>query len=345
MKKSLSVEEDPHQSTSYEEIETIAIKAHKARQISWNNFGKRILFYVPSFLLYKNKHFQSTASKFPSISVTGKICTLQCAHCGGKILDTMIPALTPAKLFETCSDLKKRGAVGCLVSGGCLSNGSVPLENFISTIAEIKRRLGLTIVVHTGLINEKTARKLKEAEVDAVSVDILGSNETIKEIYHLDASTIDYEKTLRTLEENGLPFTPHVLIGLHHGELKGEIAALKMIATHKPSALILIIFFPIRGTKMERVKPPSLDSISEILIQARYMMPSVPIALGCARPKDTYRKEIDVLAVETGVNAIAFPSQSAIKRAETLGLEISYSNMCCSQAHEDIKKRMFCDFR
>lgn len=251
----------------------------------------------------------------------------------------MIPARTPAELFETCRDFKKHGAIGCLVSGGCLANGSVPLENFIDTIAEIKKRLGLTIVVHTGFVSEKTARRLKEAEVDAVSIDILGSNETIKEIYHLDSSTIDYEKTLKALEENGLSFTPHVLIGLHHGELRGEIAALRMIAAHEPSALILIIFFPIRGTEMENVKPTALDSIAEIMTQARFMMPHVPISLGCARPKDAYRTKIDVLAVEIGVNAVAFPSQDAIEKAETLGLKIFYSNMCCSQVHEDTKKR------
>ncbi|HDO42408.1 MAG TPA: radical SAM protein [Candidatus Bathyarchaeota archaeon] len=308
---------------------------YKARELSWRNFGKKIYFYAPGFVYYSNKYFRSSLTSFPSISITGEYCALKCRHCGGRMLKTMISAQTPQKLMEVCSNLKKAGALGCLISGGCLPNGSVPITRFIDAIAEVKRKLGLTIVIHTGLIDFETAKKLKKAKVDAVLIDIIGSNETIREIYRLhNASTKDYEKTLEALKRAEIPFVPHVLIGLHYGAIKGEFKALKMIEKYDPSALIFIVFFPIRGTEMEFVKPPSPKRVMDILTEARFMMPNVPMALGCARPKGKHRALTDVLAIEAGINAIAFPSVEAIERAKKLGLEIRFSQVCCSELYK-----------
>jgi len=310
-------------------------KILRAREVSWGNFGRRIFFYAPSFVRYDNEYFRSLRSLFPSISITGNFCSLNCGHCGGEILKTMIPAMTPKRLVEVCTDIKEKGAVGCLISGGCLPDGSVPIRRFVNAIGEVKRRLGLKIVTHTGLIDFETAKRLKAAGVDAVSIDIIGSNETVQEVYNLDASTKDYERSLKALSQSRLPFTPHVLVGLHYGNLKGELRALEMIAKYSPSGLIVIAFFPIRGTKMEHVKPPAPETIIKALTEARFMMPKVPIALGCARPKGKHRVKTDVLAVEAGVNAIAFPSVEAIERAGSLGLESSFSPLCCSQIWRD----------
>lgn len=307
-----------------------------AREMSWERFGRRILFYVPSFAYYNNEYFRSSLTSFPSISVTGTYCALKCDHCGGKILETMIPALTPRRLIEVCSEIKKAGALGCLISGGCLPNGSVPISRFADAINKVKKKLGLTIIVHTGFISLEDAERLSDAGVDAVSIDIIGSEETIREIYHLNVSIDHYARSLDALKKSGIPFTPHVLIGLHYGVVKGEIKALELISKYDPSALILIVFFPIKGTRMELIKPPPPESVVEILVQARFMMPNVPIALGCARPKGKHRSITDLLAVEAGINAIAFPSPEAIRRAKNLGLSIRFSQVCCSQIYRDI---------
>ncbi|MCD6324886.1 radical SAM protein [Candidatus Bathyarchaeota archaeon] len=307
----------------------------KAREISWRTFGRKIRFYAPSFTYYRNRYFKPSRHGFPSISITGKGCSLNCKHCGGKILKTMIPAETPERLVETLYRIKNQGAVGCLISGGCLPNGSVPIDRFVGAIAEAKK-LGLKVVVHTGLVNLETAEKLKEAGVDVVSIDIIGSEATIKEIYNLEASIQEYENSLEALSKVEIPFTPHVLVGLHYGELKGELNALRMISKYDPSALIIIVFFPIKGTMMENVKPPSPRDVAKVLVQARFMLPKVPIVLGCARPKGKHRIQTDVLAVETGVNGIAFPEAKAIEKALELGLDISFSPLCCSQIYSDI---------
>jgi len=320
---------------AYAYIEDLESGIKKARELSWANFGQRIRFYIPSFTHYGNKYFKPSRHGFPSISITGKSCALNCKHCGGTILKTMIPAETPEKLVETLHRIKKRGAVGCLISGGCFPNGSVPIGRFVGAIAEAKR-LGLKVVVHTGLVDLETARKLRDAGVDAVSIDIIGSEDTIKEIYNLESSVQDYERSLEALRKADIPFTPHVLVGLHYGELKGEFNALRMISRYNPSALIIIVFFPIKGTMMEHVKPPPARDVAKVLVQARLIMPKVPIVLGCARPKGKHRIQTDILAVEAGVNGIAFPEVQAIEKALELGLKISFSPLCCSQIYSDI---------
>lgn len=308
-----------------------------ARRVSWKNFGKRIRFYAPSFMYYKTSYFHSSPTTFPSISVTGSACALKCKHCNGKVLKTMFPAPTPKELINLCAKLKNKGAIGCLISGGCLPDGSVPLDRFAYAIATIKRDLGLTIVTHTGVIDLPRARRLKDAGVDAALIDVIGSDETISEIYQLKAKVEDYDRSLRALHQSGIPLVPHVLVGLHYGKLKGELQALKMISKYSPSAVTIIAFMPIRGTPMEKVKPPAPENIAKVLVTARLMMPQTPIVLGCMRPKGGHRMKTDKLAVEAGVNAIAFPTEEAIRLAESMGLEITFSSLCCSQIFEDIK--------
>jgi uncharacterized radical SAM superfamily protein len=331
--KTTSLEENG--SLDYGELERLLTAA---RNVSRKNFGGKIRFYAPSFSYYETGHFRSSPAAFPSISITGASCALNCKHCNSRVLNTMFPAPTPKKLFDLCTTLQKEGAVGCLISGGCLPDGSVPLDRFIDSIAKIKRELALTIVVHTGVIDLPMAKKLKEAGIDAALIDIIGSDDTIREIYGLDVKVADYDRSLKALQESGLAFVPHVLAGLHYGELRGEFQALKVISKYSPSAVITIAFMPIRGTSMETVSPPAPEDVAAVLATARLMMPHVPVVLGCMRPKGKHRIATDKLAVTAGVNAVAFPAKEAIQWAESSGLEITFSSLCCSQIYEDIER-------
>ncbi|MDG6223153.1 MAG: radical SAM protein [Candidatus Bathyarchaeota archaeon] len=293
-----------------------------------------INFFAPSFVHYKNKFFCSSQNSFPSISVTGSSCALNCKHCNKKVLNTMTPVNSPKDLFDVCKKLKNDGTQGCLISGGCGLDGSVPLTNFIDAFKKIKTELDLKLSVHTGLVDFITAEELKKAGVDSVLIDVIGSDETIKEIYNLDVTVTVYEKSLKALQDSEIPFIPHVLVGLHYGHLKGEFKALNLIAKYSPSAVIIIAFIPIRGTPMENVEPPEPADIIRTLVCAKLLMPTVPVVLGCMRPKGEHRKITDVFAVKAGVDAIAFPVEDAIQTAQSLNLEMLFSSVCCSQIYE-----------
>ncbi len=296
---------------------------------------RQIRFYAPSFTYYKTKHFCSSPTDFPTISITGTGCALNCKHCGGKVLATMQPAITPERLFSLCEELKHKGAKGCLISGGCLPDGSVPLKTFAHTIGRVKRELGLTVFVHTGIVNLETAVMLKEAGVDAALIDVIGSQETIDKVYHLNVKVKDYANSLLALQNAGLPFVPHVIVGLNNGKLDGELNALQTISATKPSAVVIIAFMPIHGTEMTQVKPPQPLDIARVTASARQMFPKTPLVLGCMRPKGNSRDATDVLALKAGVDAVAFPSEAAIDFAKVQGLDVSFSSYCCAQIFLD----------
>jgi hypothetical protein len=249
----------------------------------------------------------------------------------------MYPATTPEELFELSVQLKDKGALGCLISGGCLPNGSVPIGKFVDAIERIKHELGLTVFVHTGIIDAGTAEALKKAGVDVALIDIIGSDGTIREIYRLNITVEDYANSLRALNKAGMPFVPHVIVGLHYGKLKGELHALEMISEYKPSALVIIAFMPIRGTEMENAEPPKPVDIAKVTVAARLMFPETPLVLGCMRPKGRHRTRTDILAIKSGVDGIAFPAEEAIRFAENQGYKTIFSPLCCSQIYLDTK--------
>jgi uncharacterized radical SAM superfamily protein len=300
--------------------------------------GNQIRFYAPSFTYYKTKHFCSSTTAFPTISVTGNACALNCKHCGGRVLETMHPALSPTELFELGLKLKRNGAVGCLVSGGCLPDGSVPLDEFVPVLGRFKRELDLTVFVHTGIITPKTAFALKDAGVDTALIDVMGSTETVGKIFNLSVTVEDYADSLNALAQAKLHVVPHVIVGLNEGKLNGELLALQMIQQVKPSALVLIAFMPIRGTAMAKTPPPKPADIAKVAAAARQMFPETPLVLGCMRPKGKSRGETDVLALKAGVDAIAFPSEEAIEYAKNKCYRTVFSSYCCAQIYRDFSK-------
>jgi uncharacterized radical SAM superfamily protein len=252
----------------------------------------------------------------------------------------MHQVFSPDELFELCLKLKQDGARGCLFSGGCLTDGSMPLNHFIPVLRRIKRELDLAVFVHTGIINLETAVSLKGAKVDAALIDVIGSKETIKKICNSNITQEDYAESLKALDKSGLDFVPHVIVGLNEGKLDGELEALQMISRVKPSALVIIAFMPIRGTVMAKTQPPKPIDIAKVASIARLMFQQTPLILGCMRPKGAIRSETDVLALKAGVDAMAFPSEEAIRYAESKGNPISFSSFCCAQMYFDVTGKM-----
>jgi hypothetical protein len=250
----------------------------------------------------------------------------------------MISVSSPEELLSLACNLKKKGSLGFLLSGGCIQDGSVPIDRFLDAIADIKRKLQLAVFVHTGLVDLKTARKMKHSGVDGALIDVIGSDETIREVYNLKEITIqDYERSLDALHRSGIPIIPHILLGLNYGKIGGEYQALDMISRYSPSALVIIVLRPIRGTPMEGASPPSPREVAQFIVVARLTLKETPLILGCVRPLGKHKVETDRLAVLAGVNGLVFPSAEALKTAESLGLETSFSGYCCAHAFLDAR--------
>ncbi len=273
-----------------------------------------------------NIHFFN--QPFTPISLTGTHCSFQCKHCDSYYLQHMLDG-SPGKLFSIAHHLAKRGAKGILLSGGSAPDGSVPTYEQVDVIRKIKRDLNLKISAHTGIVNRAQAQVLAQY-LDTALVDIIGDDGTIHDILGLDARAQNYENSLKELSLEGIPIAPHVIVGIHNGELRGEFKALEMVRKFDPEVVVIVVFIPTKGTELERTVPPKLDDVVKVITKARDMF-DIPLSLSCVRPGGRYRSLLDRYAILCGIDRIAVPSRSAYETAREIGLNvIEIPEMCCS---------------
>jgi len=288
-------------------------------------------FFVPSFRHYESAEAdRNDVNRFAVLSVTGARCNLSCEHCRGRLLERMIPALAPGDLLATAERLSGRGCKGLLISGGSSLDGEVPLLPFVDAMAEIKCRLGMKLCVHTGYAGRTLSKALAGAGVDGVMLDVIGDDETLQSVYHLRGGTDLIRRSLSILREDGVRTIPHVVAGLHHGEIRSEMKALELVSECDPHAVVIVILSPLRGTPMAGAKPPSAEDLTFVFRDARARFPDVPLMLGCARPGGRLRKQYDLLALASGFDAIAFPSDEAVRRARQNRTAIAFRSECCA---------------
>ncbi|UCF09271.1 MAG: radical SAM protein [Thermoplasmata archaeon] len=301
----------------------------RAWSIRNQNFPPILNVSAPSAKTYITDHFRNAKNRFVNISVTGQGCKLNCEHCGGKLLDSMEAAASPHELTELGKALIQKGCKGVLISGGAREDGSVPLDNYMEAIRNLKD-MGLQVIVHCGLASKETAEKLKGAGIDQVLMDVIGDAETIRQVYHLNKTPEDFENSLRIIRDANLAMAPHIVVGLHYGRILGEYNALRMISEVSPDVIVLVVLSPMHGTPMEGVVPPAKEEVAKLAAVARIVNPTAQITFGCARPAGSEKPELEKLLIKSGINAIAYPTDKAVEYAENLGLNIEFSEMCCS---------------
>lgn len=270
------------------------------------------------------------------MSITGERCDLDCEHCKGSLLKTMAHAPDPASLLRIGSEAAARQDHGLLITGGCDTIGRLPWKEFLPAIQELKAKTNLIITVHAGQTDVQTARALKDAGVDQALVDLIADDATAKEVYHLSEGTVTVRRTMESLSQAGLEIVPHVIFGIHYGREKGEPAALHMLKDYPLNKYVVVVLMPTRGTPMAGVSPPSPERVARFIGMARLELPDLLASLGCARPRGTYRRRLDLLAVRAGINALALPSDSALEEARNRGLEVIRVDACCSLAAEGL---------
>ncbi len=300
-------------------------------EIRRENFGDHMDFFAPGLKRWQTEEWQpKNPRQFLPVSVTGDSCALQCDHCQSKVLKGMISVAGGVDLFERAKVLQAGGTEGLLVSGGSTRTGGVPLQRHLKSMGRIRDELGMKVVVHSGVVSPDIAKGLADAGVDAVMLDIIGADETIKDVYHLDLTTADFERSLEVLANNELRIIPHIVLGMHYGEFLGEYTALEMIARYPVSTLIIVILVPLVGTPMEHIPPPPFAEVVEFFAASRAALPTTSINLGCGRPMGALKVDLDHAAIDHGLNGIAYPASGAIAYAKKQGIEANLYEYCCS---------------
>lgn len=278
----------------------------------------------------RDLRFYYPQPRFPSVSVTGTRCQLGCKHCRGHYLKGMKAVESPSRLKDFCTALDEARGVGLLVSGGSDTRGHVPLEGFYEALGWVKENTDLIVNVHTGLMGRKEAEELASTGVDIASVDLVGSDETIKRVYGLDASVEEYEATLYNLREGGIKHViPHICVGLDYGETKGEEAALRIVQAFKPENVVILGLIPTPGTPMEHVEPPSALEISRFIASARSRCPASSVSLGCMRSRRD-KNRVERKAIEAGADRLVLPSNTTLRWASMKGFGVKHLDGCCA---------------
>jgi uncharacterized radical SAM superfamily protein len=161
-------------------------------------------------------------------------------------------------------------------------------------------------------------------------LDIIGAQDTISQVYHLQRRVEDFETALASLVHTSMRVVPHIVLGLHYGKFLGEWNALDLIHRHTPDALVLVVVMPFYASTKRPFAEIDSAQVGRFFFEARRRFPSIPISLGCARPPGTKKTEIDIYALLAGLDAIAHPAEGLVELAGRLNKQVEVSAACCS---------------
>ena len=291
-----------------------------------------IRFSTPTFKSYSSSEMQGCAkNSFPAFSITAGACALMCDHCQAKILEPMIAATSPEMLDQKVRDLVLlQDLQGFLLSGGSNRRNEIKYERYYPVIEKLKTDFPhLKIAIHSALLDEPRAKLMESAGVDTAMMDVIGAEDTIRDVYHLDRPVEDFEATLAALCATGMEVVPHIVVGLHYGRLLGEQRALEIVSRHGIHALVLVVIMPFYA-KSGTFVTPSTSDVGHVFLQARQLLPDRQVLLGCARPPGMHKRVTDAYAIMAGLDGIAFPADGAVGVAETIGRPYHQEHACCS---------------
>jgi len=296
--------------------------------------GRPLHFFTPSVKCYASDEISpGHTGGWPAVSITGADCALQCDHCRARILRPMCAARTPQALWRTAERLIAQGGRGMLLTGGSNRRNTVKYDAYYSTIQRIKAAYpAFEIAVHTALVDESSANSLAQCGVDVAMLDLIGAQETIAQVYHLQRSVDDFERSLALLTATRMRVVPHIVAGLHYGKLLGEYHALDMVRRHPPAALVLVVVMPYYAPRNRPFVIPDATAIGRFFLDARRLLPALSLRLGCARPAGRTKAAIDSYAVMAGFDGIAHPTDGIVELAVRLGRRVSLAGSCCATA-------------
>ena len=321
--------------TEIEDLEDAEFDAELVNEFERRAEGRvprPIRFSTPTFKEYSSTELSGCGkNSFPAFSITAGACGLNCDHCQKKILEPMIPATNPVMLDEKVRHLIETQALsGFLLSGGSNKRNEISYGRYLPVVEQLKRdHPDLKVAIHSALLDEKRARDMESAGVDTVMMDVIGADETIKQVYKLDRPVADFEETLAALCGTTMEVTPHIVIGLHYGQIIGEANALDIVSRYPVTALVLVVIMPFYA-KPGTFATPSTSDVGRIFGEARARLPDKQVLLGCARPPGMHKRVTDAYAIMAGLDGIAFPADGAVSVAHTIGRPFEQAHSCCS---------------
>ena len=125
---------------------------------------------------------------------------------------------------------------------------------------------------------------------------------------------------------------PHVIVGLSKKGIESELNALDMLRGVSPDAVIVVGLMPLSSSNSFRQPEP--EDMITVMRKARDSF-SVPVMLGCARPRGRRYLEVEKFAVDYELDGIAFPEEETINYALSKR-QVVFNSSCCANVVFDI---------
>ena len=252
-----------------------------------------------------------------SISLSGRGCFFNCAHCNKHYLEHM----------DTLQTDFPDNITSLLISGGFKKDGSSYILDHQDELLKLKKEKGFKLNCHVGFVKKEDVKSLKKI-VDFISLDFVSDPSVLERVYKIKKSKKNIIEQYKLLAKN-LKVHPHITIGLDSGKIHWEYEAVKELHDLGADRLVFNVLIPTPGTEFSNVPNPNLSEVAKLIKYARDIFTDRLLILGCMRPKGKYRSELDKMAVREGMDRIVQPTIQARKLAEELNLNISHLEECC----------------
>lgn len=253
-----------------------------------------------------------------TVSLSGGGCALDCDHCNKHYIENM----------KTLEDKVPENTKSMLISGGLKADGKSFIMDKKKEIEELKKSGDYRFNSHVGFVDEDELDTIAEL-VDFISFDFVSDPDVIKRVYHLDRTVEEYIELYKRLKTK-IKTYPHVTIGLDAGKIHWEYEAIDILHDIGADRLVLNVLIPTAGTKFENVKPPEMEEVRKVFQHARKVFSDGLLIVGCMRPTGKYRMDLDLMAMEEGIDRIVQPTTKAKKFAKEQNMKVSHLYECCA---------------
>ncbi len=253
-----------------------------------------------------------------AVSLSGGGCGLNCSHCNKHYIEQM----------DTLKDPIPEGTKSLMISGGLQKDGKSFVLDKKEELLRIKKEGNYNFNSHVGFVDADEVDELARV-VDFVSFDFVSDPAVIKRVYKLDKTVEEYIELFKRLSQKVKTY-PHVTIGLDAGRIHWEYNAIDILHELGADRLVLNVLIPTPGTEFANVPNPNLEEVRRVFQHARRVFKDKLLIVGCMRPWGNYRSDLDVMAIDEGVDRIVQPTITARRFAEKKGFDISYLYECCA---------------
>ena len=263
-------------------------------------------------------------------NVQNGACPEDCKYCAqSRDADSPIedyPLKSDAEILDEARQAFEQGAFRyCMVFAGRRPSFK-RIEHLAGLVRTIKQRFPIQVCVSAGILDEPSARVLKEAGLDRVNHNL----NTSQRFYPQICSTHSYEDRVRTLEvaqSNGLQICSGLIVGM--GEGPEDIVEVAQTLRERAADSIPVNFFiPIDGVPLKSASPLTPEYCLRVLCLFRFMNPQADIRVAAGR--ELHLRDLEVMALYPAnslflsgyLNAEGAPAVKTLRMIQDAGFTI-----------------------